>query len=220
MASTDNVLRFDQLELYDQKIKALIGTKVDSVSGKALSTNDYTDAEKTKLAGIEEGANKYVHPSYTSRDSGFYKFAVDSTGHISSVTAVTKSDITGLGISGGGGQTYSPATSTADGLMSSTDKTNLDKLVSNTAGYQTASDVSNAINSANHLKHVFADSLPEVSAADVNTIYIVPKSSGSETGNTCNEYMLNSAGTAFELIGDTAITLNYITDAQINSLFS
>lgn len=40
-----------------------LAKKVDKVSGKGLSTNDYTDVEKQKLAGIEEGANKYVHPS-------------------------------------------------------------------------------------------------------------------------------------------------------------
>ena len=32
--------------------------KVDKVNGKGLSTNDYTTDEKTKLAGIEAGANK------------------------------------------------------------------------------------------------------------------------------------------------------------------
>lgn len=32
--------------------------KVDKISGKGLSTNDYTTAEKNKLAGIETGANK------------------------------------------------------------------------------------------------------------------------------------------------------------------
>lgn len=37
--------------------------KVDKVSGKALSTNDYTTAEKQKLAGIEAGATKYSHPT-------------------------------------------------------------------------------------------------------------------------------------------------------------
>lgn len=41
----------------------LLSTKVDKVAGKGLSTNDYTDEEKQKLAGIEDGANKYVHPS-------------------------------------------------------------------------------------------------------------------------------------------------------------
>lgn len=34
--------------------------KVDKVSGKGLSTNDYTTAEKNKLAGIDAGANKTV----------------------------------------------------------------------------------------------------------------------------------------------------------------
>lgn len=33
-----------------------IGKKVDKVDGMGLSTNDYTDAEKTKLGAIEEGA--------------------------------------------------------------------------------------------------------------------------------------------------------------------
>lgn len=32
--------------------------KVDKVEGKGLSTNDYTDAEKTKLAGVAEGATR------------------------------------------------------------------------------------------------------------------------------------------------------------------
>lgn len=35
-----------------------IGGKVDKVDGKDLSSNDYTDEEKTKLSGIETGANK------------------------------------------------------------------------------------------------------------------------------------------------------------------
>ena len=39
-----------------------IGNKVDKIEGKGLSTNDYTTAEKNKLAGIAEGANNYTHP--------------------------------------------------------------------------------------------------------------------------------------------------------------
>ena len=35
-----------------------IGKKVDKVTGKGLSTNDYTNAEKNKLAGIDENASK------------------------------------------------------------------------------------------------------------------------------------------------------------------
>ena len=59
-----------------------------------------TAAERTKLAGIAEKANNYTHPNYTARTSGLYKITVDGTGHISGVTAVTKADITGLGIPG------------------------------------------------------------------------------------------------------------------------
>lgn len=43
--------------------------KVDKVSGKGLSTNDYTTAEKNKLAGIETGANKTVVDSALSSSS-------------------------------------------------------------------------------------------------------------------------------------------------------
>ena len=78
--------------------KILNETKVDKLVGKGLSTNDYTTAEKNKLATIAEGANKYVHPTYTVQSSGLYKITVDSTGHISSVAPVTKDDIVVLGI--------------------------------------------------------------------------------------------------------------------------
>ena len=57
-----------------------------------------TAAERTKLAGIAAGANKYTHPNYVAKTSGLYKVTVDDTGHISAVAAVTKADITGLGI--------------------------------------------------------------------------------------------------------------------------
>ena len=42
----------------------LLDTKVDKVTGKGLSTEDYTTAEKTKLAGIESEANKTVVALY------------------------------------------------------------------------------------------------------------------------------------------------------------
>ena len=94
---------------------------VEKEDGKGLSTNDYTTEDKEKLAGL----NNYTHPSYTQQSSGFYKVTVDATGHVSAVEAVTKEDITGLGIPAQD-TTYSPATSEADGLMSKNDKTKLD----------------------------------------------------------------------------------------------
>ena len=50
-------------------IKAQLGNKVDKEAGKVLSTNDYTTAEKNKLAGIATGANKTVVDSSLSSSS-------------------------------------------------------------------------------------------------------------------------------------------------------
>lgn len=115
------------MELLDDTTVDLSG-KVDKEAGKGLSSNDYTTAEKNKLAGIAEGANKYVHPSYTAKASGLYKVTVDATGHVSAVAVVTKGDITALGIPGSDTQ-YSNATASTAGLMSAADKAKLDGMV-------------------------------------------------------------------------------------------
>ena len=43
-----------------------LGNKVDKVTGKELSSNDFTNTLKTKLDNIAENANNYSHPTYTS----------------------------------------------------------------------------------------------------------------------------------------------------------
>ena len=66
-----------------------LAKKVNVVSGKGLSTNDYTTAEKTKLAGIEEGANKYTLPIATANTLGGIKIganlSITSEGVLSAV---------------------------------------------------------------------------------------------------------------------------------------
>lgn len=57
--NVDNSLIYATL----QNLSDMADTKVDKVSGKGLSTEDYTTAEKNKLAGIAAGANNYTHPS-------------------------------------------------------------------------------------------------------------------------------------------------------------
>lgn len=85
--------------------------------------------DKAKLDGISNNANNYTHPagSTASKSLGLYKISTDSTSHVKSVSAVTKSDITGLGIPAQD-TTYSNATSTASGLMSASDKEKLDSI--------------------------------------------------------------------------------------------
>ena len=50
---------------------ALEDNKVDKIPGMGLSHNDYTDAEKNKLDGIQEGANRITKISELENDSGF-----------------------------------------------------------------------------------------------------------------------------------------------------
>lgn len=57
----------------------LIAGKVDKVSGKGLSTNDYTTAEKNKLAGIAANANNYTLPTASDSTLGGIKTGFVST---------------------------------------------------------------------------------------------------------------------------------------------
>ncbi len=118
----------DKLKTVLTKVKEKLAGKVDKVSGKQLSTNDYTTTEKNKLAGIAAGANNYSHPAYTSRTGvptadakpgfgGTFQVSQpvsDGQGH---VTAVNTRNVT---------IPNAAATTSAAGLMSSTDKKKLD----------------------------------------------------------------------------------------------
>ena len=95
---------------YEALIAAIAG-KVDKVEGKGLSTEDYTTAEKTKLAGIEANANNYTLPTATANSLGGIKVGANLA--IDSSTGVLSGD-------------YSAASSSAAGLMSAADKTKLD----------------------------------------------------------------------------------------------
>lgn len=75
-----------------------VGKVTVAGSGNAVTTASISGDTLTLTKGATY--NNYVHPagSAPSKASGFYKFSTDSTSHIASVTAVTKADITALGI--------------------------------------------------------------------------------------------------------------------------
>lgn len=54
-------------------LQTALNSKVDKVSGKGLSSNDYTTSDKNKLAGIEAGANNYSLPVATTSTLGGVK---------------------------------------------------------------------------------------------------------------------------------------------------
>lgn len=93
-------LYYTETEIDDRfdAMQSDIDSKVDVVEGMGLSTNDYTTAEKDKLATIETNANFYEHPTYTSYTSGLYKVIIDDSGHVSGATLAAKEDIVALGI--------------------------------------------------------------------------------------------------------------------------
>lgn len=119
-------------------------TKVDvglgNVENKSSATirSELTKENVTTALGYTPPTQdtKYTHPSYTAKTNGLYKVTVDSTGHVSEVASVTKSDITALGIPGQDtNTTYSVATQSTNGLLSSTDKTKLDGIATGANKY-------------------------------------------------------------------------------------
>lgn len=78
----------------DEKVETLnnaIGSKVDKVSGKGLSTNDYTTTEKNKLSGIASGAEVNQN-AFSNIAIGSSTIAADSK--TDTLTLVAGSNIT------------------------------------------------------------------------------------------------------------------------------
>ena len=64
----------------EESLSSAIDTKVDKISGKGLSTNDYTTAEKIKLAGVAANANNYSLPAASASARGGVKTGYAQTG--------------------------------------------------------------------------------------------------------------------------------------------
>ena len=170
--------------------KSAIEAKPSDVATQ--STNGLMSAaDKTKLDGIAENANNYTHPSYTARASGLYKVTVDSTGHVSAVAAVDKSDITALGIPESD-TTYSAATTSAEGLMSAADKTKLDGVTAGANKYTHPSYTARAsglykvtVDSTGHVRAAAAVDKREITALGVpaqDTTYTHPSYTARASG--------------------------------------
>lgn len=158
-------LNYDGLLYFWQKIKALLAGKVDKVDGKGLSTNDYTTAEKTKLAGLMN----YIHPTTSGnkhipaggsanqilgwsadgtakwvneKDTTYSVMSgatVDADGKSGLVPSPTKGAQRWLDSTGAWttppNTTYGAASTTSAGLMSAADKTKLDGIAAGANKY-------------------------------------------------------------------------------------
>lgn len=74
-----------------ENVQNQIDNKVNKVTGKGLSTEDYTTTEKTKLSGIEEGAQKNTVTSVAGK-TGAVTLAASDVGAIATVENLTVSD--------------------------------------------------------------------------------------------------------------------------------
>ena len=73
-------------------------TEIDTNISSLREYVNTQDAATLASAKSYMDDNSYAHPSYAEQPSGLYKITVDATGHVYSVTAVTKEDIVALGI--------------------------------------------------------------------------------------------------------------------------
>lgn len=96
----------NQLQTNINNLQSTMNTELAKKVGKVTVAGSGNAVTTVSISGdtltLTKGAtyNNYVHPagSAPSKASGFYKFSTDSTSHVASVTAVTKADITALGI--------------------------------------------------------------------------------------------------------------------------
>lgn len=182
------------LTLLISKIKSALGGKVDVVSGKGLSTNDYTNAEKTKLSGIASGAQANVIESVK----------VNGTKLTPSSKAVDISVPTKV----------SQLTNDS-GFQTSTQ---VDSIVTG-KGYQTQSQVQSLINSAvgniTSIRYEKVTSLPATGSNGV--IYLVAHSHGTQ--DIYDEYIWLSETKTYEKIGNTDIDLSaYVKKSELTAI--
>lgn len=183
-------------------------TKVDKVSGKGLSTNDYTTTEKNKLSSIDAGAE--VNVIDTIKVNGAAQTVTSKSVNIAVPT--NNNQLT----NGAGYQTSSQVESaiTAKGYQTSAQV----EAAITAKGYATTTEVASAVANAAHLKRekLTGSTLPAVGTADANTIYMLPITDAAGD-NKFTEWMVING--AWEKIGSSDVDLTgYVQDSDLNAI--
>lgn len=162
------------------------------------------------------GDTAYTHATDSSKlttatATGLYKVGSTANGHISGLDAVTKADITGLGIPGQD-TTYDVATTTTSGLMNATDKVKLN-------GIQTGAQVNQPAFSRIYVNSqtVEADSTTDVLTLTAgNNVTLTPDTTNDAVTITATDTTY-SAGTGLSLSGTTINHSNSVTSGTIGT---
>ena len=196
--------------------KTEVSTKVDKIDGKQLSTNDYTNEEKSKLAGLQN----YTLPQASSSTLGGIKvgagLTIDGEGNLSATGGGTADAVQWENVIGKPTKVSQFENDSNYQTSSQVEATITGK------GYQTASQVQAMVNNAQHMKRQIVEALPEPSAANELTIYLVANDKGSY-----DEYMLINGKMDKVGASDTDLTgylntTNFtpLSNSDIDSMFS
>ena len=181
-----------------------LAAKVDKVSGKQLSTEDYTTVEKTKLAGVDVGANKYVLPVASSTVSGGIKVGANLQivdGVLNAVQGTV--DLTPFETKTNASNTYVSKSSLSDTLVD----------------YAKKSDVSQAVHYRGNVTSF--NHLPAASDNKLGDMYNVTSAGGTDSDGVPIKSGDNVVwnGTGWDNYGGT-FTIESATDAEIDALFN
>lgn len=92
LAISDGVHTYAELQKIMSDISVVVKTNTDTEYILTITTSSGS-FDTPNLKG-----NGYIHPKFTEHEAGLYKITVNNEGHVSNATAVTKADITSLGI--------------------------------------------------------------------------------------------------------------------------
>ena len=92
LAISDGVHTYAELQKIMSDISVVVKTDTDTEYILTITTSSGS-FDTPNLKG-----NGYTHPKFTEHEAGLYKITVNNEGHVSDATAVTKADITSLGI--------------------------------------------------------------------------------------------------------------------------
>lgn len=182
-------------------LKEMLDGKVDKVSGKGLSTNDFTAAYKTKLDGIAAGANKTIVDSALS---------TTSTNPVQNKVVAEKIGTIETNVSAAATTAGNAAASAA------AIKKDLANYYKKTETYS-QTEINNKISAIPKFSITVCEALPD-SNISKTTVYLL-KSSKEETNNLYDEYIyVNSKweklGT--QTVGDIAGLTTRMTAAEAN----
>ena len=102
-------------------LQTALDSKVDKITGKALSENDFTDTYRSKLDGIEGAAEVNVQPNYTETDPTHDSFINNKPSDVTDLTIHSVTELSDITTTGSGDIITDPERQAINGLEATAD---------------------------------------------------------------------------------------------------